>query len=119
MVNMQRAIIELWMHARGCLAGCDESYTIWARFLKYLLEFNINLIYIVNNNNTMLSDKLSFPYRLSLLLKHIKCTLNLGLKTLLNRFFFWAPGRQEDSDEYLQDKFVAWSFDFNFLQIDN
>ena len=27
----------------------------------------------------MLTDKLSFLYRLSLLLKHIKCTLNLGL----------------------------------------
>ena len=63
----------------------------------------------------MLTDKLSFLYRLSLLLKHIKCTLNLGLKTLLNRFFLWAPSRREDSDKYLQDKFVAWSFDSNFF----
>ena len=28
-------------------------------------------------------------------------------KTALTRFFFWAPRREENSDKFLQGKFIA------------
>ena len=35
--------------------------------------------------------------------------------TLLTQFFFWAPAaaKENSDDEFLQGKFVAWSFDFS------
>ena len=91
----------------------DQRYTtklsrIWARFLKYLFEFNINL-----TEKSITQCKLMhfhFKTEFSLLWKHTKCTFNFGLKSLQNFAHsvalltkqWWTSPRQ----------FVAWSFHF-------